>query len=141
MNRHKKRHKDKKPGEEEDEEDKYDFVFEEQQIDFVCMDTKKGYDNRNKNKKKHPSKQYEDMDDDTSVKEEEKAMEMRPATKHEKILEGRKKLPVYPYREDFLSALQDHQVLVLVGETGSGKTTQSKCVLLGMQLHSLSADC
>ena len=25
---------------------------------------------------------------------------------------------------EFLSALQDHQVLILVGETGSGKTTQ-----------------
>jgi len=118
LSRHKKKHKDG----EEDDEDKYDFVFEEQQIDFVCMDTKKGYDNRNKNKKKHPSKQYED--DEMSIKEEEKAMEMRPATKHEKILEGRKKLPIYSYREDFLSALQDHQVLVLVGETGSGKTTQ-----------------
>ena len=124
LSRHKKRHKDQKKGEggEEDDEDKYDFVFEEQQFDFVCMDTKKGYDNRNKNKKRHPSKQYEE--DELSIKEVEKALEARPATKHEKILEGRKKLPVYPYREDFLSALQDHQVLVLVGETGSGKTTQ-----------------
>lgn len=33
LNRHKKRHTDKG----EDDEDKYDFVFEEQQIDFVCM--------------------------------------------------------------------------------------------------------
>mmetsp|Transcript_24315 Transcript_24315/g.44703 ORF Transcript_24315/g.44703 Transcript_24315/m.44703 type:complete len:930 (-) Transcript_24315:50-2839(-) len=123
LNRHKKRHKDKVEGE-EDDEDKYDFVFEEQQIDFVCMDTKKGYDHRNKNKKRHPSKQYEEEDEQQSVKEEEKALEMRPATKHEKILEGRKKLPVYPYREEFLAALQEHQVLILVGETGSGKTTQ-----------------
>ena len=125
LSRHKKRHKDgKKPEGDEDDVDKYDFVFEEQQIDFVCMDTKKGYDNRVKNKKRHPSKQYEEDEDDTSMKEEEKVLEMRPATKHEKILEVRKKLPIYSYREDFLSALQDHQVLVLVGETGSGKTTQ-----------------
>ena len=120
LSRHKKKHKDGVG--DEDDEDKYDFVFEEQQIDFVCMDTKKGYDNRQKNKKKHPSKQYED--DEVSVKEEEKAMEMQPATKHEQILAIRKKLPIYTYREDFLTALQDHQVLVLVGETGSGKTTQ-----------------
>ncbi|KAL7552513.1 hypothetical protein ACHAWF_015762 [Thalassiosira exigua] len=124
LSRHKKKHRDGEKGGEEDEEDKYDFVFEEQQIDFVCMDTKKGYDNRNKNKKRHPSKQHEEEEEDSSVKEEEKVLERRPATKHEEILAGRKKLPVYPYREDFLAALQDHQVLVLVGETGSGKTTQ-----------------
>lgn len=113
LSRHKKRHKE--GGDEDDDEDKYDFVFEEQQIDFVCMDTKKGYDHRNKNKKRHPSKQYEEEEDEASVKEEEKVLEAQPATKHEKILEVRKQLPIYSYREDFLSALQDHQVLVLVG--------------------------
>ena len=129
--RKKKRHKEKKEGEqkeeEDDEEKKYDFVFEEQQIDFVCMDTKGGYDNRDKKKKRHPSKKYEEADEDenkSNVEKEDEALEIRPATKHEQILAGRKKLPVYPYREDFLAALQDHQVLILVGETGSGKTTQ-----------------
>nr|CAD1819445.1 unnamed protein product [Ananas comosus var. bracteatus] len=36
----------------------------------------------------------------------------------------RKSLPIYRYREELLKAIQDHQVLVIVGETGSGKTTQ-----------------
>ena len=45
-------------------------------------------------------------------------------TAHEKILRGRKKLPVYAYREEFLAAVRDNKVLVIVGETGSGKTTQ-----------------
>ncbi|KAF4120044.1 pre-mRNA-splicing factor ATP-dependent RNA helicase DHX16 [Geosmithia morbida] len=40
------------------------------------------------------------------------------------IQETRKTLPIYQYREEFLAALEQHQVLVLVGETGSGKTTQ-----------------
>lgn len=40
------------------------------------------------------------------------------------MIAGRKKLPVYPYRDEFLTAVKDHQVLILVGETGSGKTTQ-----------------
>eukprot|EP00956_Cyclotella_meneghiniana_P006339 scaffold8311_cov63-Cyclotella_meneghiniana.AAC.9 len=113
------RHKKKRSGknEDEDDDDKYDFVFEEEQIDFVCVDTNKGYDNRKKKKRRESV-------DETIMEEEDKVLEMRPATKHEKILEGRKKLPVYPYREDFLMALKDHQVLVLVGETGSGKTTQ-----------------
>ena len=43
---------------------------------------------------------------------------------HEKILSGRKKLPVFPYRDDFLMAVQNNKVLIVVGETGSGKTTQ-----------------
>lgn len=85
--------KKKRPrGEAEDDEDKYDFVFEEEQIDFVCVDTNKGYDNRKKSSWKKGDETLE------AVNEEEAALEMRPATKHEKILEGRKKLPVYPYR-------------------------------------------
>ncbi|KAF6137420.1 hypothetical protein GIB67_037342 [Kingdonia uniflora] len=36
----------------------------------------------------------------------------------------RKTLPIYAYREALLQAIHDHQVLVIVGETGSGKTTQ-----------------
>jgi len=38
--------------------------------------------------------------------------------------EERKALPIYPYRDELLKAVHDHQVLVIVGETGSGKTTQ-----------------
>lgn len=33
-------------------------------------------------------------------------------------------LPVWEYREKFFEYLNNHQILVLVGETGSGKTTQ-----------------
>ena len=33
-------------------------------------------------------------------------------------------LPVVERREDILAALRDHQVVVVAGETGSGKTTQ-----------------
>ncbi|KAK3996673.1 Pre-mRNA-splicing factor ATP-dependent RNA helicase-like protein cdc28 [Cladorrhinum sp. PSN332] len=40
------------------------------------------------------------------------------------IQEVRKSLPVYAYRDAFLDAVKEHQVLILVGETGSGKTTQ-----------------
>ncbi|KAI1344877.1 P-loop containing nucleoside triphosphate hydrolase protein [Xylariaceae sp. FL0016] len=40
------------------------------------------------------------------------------------IQETRKSLPVYQYRNDFIQAVEEHQVIVLVGETGSGKTTQ-----------------
>ncbi|PSR94700.1 Pre-mRNA-splicing factor ATP-dependent RNA helicase [Actinidia chinensis var. chinensis] len=40
------------------------------------------------------------------------------------ILEKRKTLPVWHQKEDFLQVLKANQTLILVGETGSGKTTQ-----------------
>lgn len=40
------------------------------------------------------------------------------------IDETRKSLPVYQYREELLDALTKFQTLVVVGETGSGKSTQ-----------------
>jgi len=42
----------------------------------------------------------------------------------EKVRECRESLPVYPLREELLKAVRDNQVLIIVGETGSGKTTQ-----------------
>ena len=33
-------------------------------------------------------------------------------------------MPIYPYRDDLIKAVEDHQTIVIVGETGSGKTTQ-----------------
>lgn len=40
------------------------------------------------------------------------------------IDEARKSLPMFRYRDSLLEAIEEHQVLVLVGETGSGKSTQ-----------------
>ncbi|KAG6520718.1 hypothetical protein ZIOFF_017778 [Zingiber officinale] len=42
----------------------------------------------------------------------------------QKLQEERKTLPIHPYRDELLQAIHDHQVMVIVGETGSGKTTQ-----------------
>lgn len=38
--------------------------------------------------------------------------------------EVRCSLPIFPYRGDLLTAIQEHQILIIEGETGSGKTTQ-----------------
>ena len=47
------------------------------------------------------------------------------AEKHQKsIQEVRRSLPVFKYREQFLQAVDEHQTIIIVGETGSGKTTQ-----------------
>uniref|UniRef100_A0A182Q239 RNA helicase n=1 Tax=Anopheles farauti TaxID=69004 RepID=A0A182Q239_9DIPT len=40
------------------------------------------------------------------------------------IEETRKSLPIYSYKEDLIQAIKDHQILIIEGETGSGKTTQ-----------------
>ena len=40
------------------------------------------------------------------------------------ILEKRKTLPVWEYYTKFMELVKKHQCVVLVGETGSGKTTQ-----------------
>ncbi|KAL3700626.1 hypothetical protein R1sor_018648 [Riccia sorocarpa] len=40
------------------------------------------------------------------------------------ILEKRKTLPVWQQKQDFLDILAKNQTMILVGETGSGKTTQ-----------------
>eukprot|EP00392_Amoebophrya_sp_AT5.2_P014422 g14571.t1 len=40
------------------------------------------------------------------------------------ILQKRRKLPCWPAKDEFNELVANHQVVVLVGETGSGKTTQ-----------------
>lgn len=45
-------------------------------------------------------------------------------TAYEKILKDRRSLPIFNKREEVLKLIRDNQVVVLVGETGSGKTTQ-----------------
>ncbi|XP_024969218.1 pre-mRNA-splicing factor ATP-dependent RNA helicase DEAH1-like isoform X1 [Cynara cardunculus var. scolymus] len=82
----------------------YNFVFEDQ-IEFIKGQVMGG----------------ENVDDEADEEEQEKSM---AKSAHEKLLADRKTLPVYPYRESLLQAIEDHQVLVIVGETGSGKTTQ-----------------
>ncbi|XP_018679353.2 probable pre-mRNA-splicing factor ATP-dependent RNA helicase DEAH2 isoform X2 [Musa acuminata AAA Group] len=44
--------------------------------------------------------------------------------RYHEILEKRKTLPVWQQKEEFLHVLKANQTLILVGETGSGKTTQ-----------------
>jgi len=52
---------------------------------------------------------------------------------YHKILSTRQTLPVYTFRSDFTAMLKANQSMILVGETGSGKTTQIPqfCVLDG----------
>ncbi|KAK0243089.1 P-loop containing nucleoside triphosphate hydrolase protein [Armillaria nabsnona] len=56
--------------------------------------------------------------------------ELNPFTKqphsaqYKKILASREKLPVYSQMDDFFKMFNENQIIVIVGETGAGKTTQ-----------------
>ncbi|KAG2142414.1 P-loop containing nucleoside triphosphate hydrolase protein [Suillus clintonianus] len=43
---------------------------------------------------------------------------------YKEILEARKKLPIFAQMTEFYEIFNKHQIIILVGETGSGKTTQ-----------------
>ncbi|KAA0158097.1 hypothetical protein FNF31_03884 [Cafeteria roenbergensis] len=45
-------------------------------------------------------------------------------TAREEMQRVRDSLPIFAYREELLQAVSEYQVMVVVGETGSGKTTQ-----------------
>ncbi|CUM48653.1 uncharacterized protein AC631_00303 [Debaryomyces fabryi] len=79
-------------------QDDYEFVFDESQ--FVSFDQDQPLEGDKPDENTQTSKQKASMD------------------------EVRKSLPVYKYREQFLDAISKYQVLIVVGETGSGKTTQ-----------------
>ena len=46
------------------------------------------------------------------------------SAQYEKILQSRLRLPVYQFKEKLLDAVSNNQIVVVEGETGSGKTTQ-----------------
>ena len=43
------------------------------------------------------------------------------------LAQQRQFLPVYTVRDELLQVIRENQVVVVVGETGSGKTTQVRC--------------
>jgi len=53
-----------------------------------------------------------------------KMLNMGPPVGKKSIKEQREGLPIYKLRPALLQAIHDHQLLVVIGETGSGKTTQ-----------------
>lgn len=90
-------------------DDQYSYVFDEQQQLQWFQDVQKegGYK--------------------TMQSQEERllAQQMIAAERAAKsIEEKRKTLPVYQYRQGFLDAVAEYQIIIVVGETGSGKTTQ-----------------
>uniref|UniRef100_A0A7S0I880 RNA helicase n=1 Tax=Micromonas pusilla TaxID=38833 RepID=A0A7S0I880_MICPS len=108
----------------------YDYVFEDQ-IGFIKDEVMGGVGDVSSSS----SDDETDDEDGNRVKKvkqrQKSARELAEAKKAEEALSAkeamakdRASLPIYPYREDLIQAVEDHQVVVIVGETGSGKTTQ-----------------
>ena len=73
----------------------------------------------NSNKSKGPTTMSETIDANIN------RFTMQPYShQYTELFKKRRQLPVWEYKEAFMATLQKNQVTVLVGETGSGKTTQ-----------------
>lgn len=48
----------------------------------------------------------------------------RSYSKRKKILDQRRSLPVFAVRQELLNVIRENSVIIIIGETGSGKTTQ-----------------
>lgn len=91
---------------EETAEEQYEYVFDDSQyVDFEVDDI---------------NKEAKDEGEQKKLLERIEEEKQRIQT----IDDTRKSLPVYQHREQLLDAIKDNQVLIVVGETGSGKTTQ-----------------
>ena len=92
----------------EREDGEYDYVLDEEQGIKWVMDSKLAGEGLGQSK------------EERFLAEQLKAAEKKALS----MEETRKSLPIYAYRDQFLAALEEYQILVIVGETGSGKTTQ-----------------
>ncbi|KAG6868228.1 hypothetical protein C0993_006004 [Termitomyces sp. T159_Od127] len=91
----------------EEIQDNYEYVFDESQTIQFVLDARPG--------------------DITPMSAADKLLQaqIEAAEKRARTIEEtRKNLPIYAFKEGLLEAVKDHQVLIVVAETGSGKTTQ-----------------
>ncbi|TDL26629.1 pre-mRNA splicing factor [Rickenella mellea] len=87
--------------------DGYDYVFDEEQTIKFVLDSS--------------------MNGETSMSEKDRLLDaqIKEAEHRAKsIKETRTSLPIYAWREKLLDAIKRYQILIVVAETGSGKTTQ-----------------
>ncbi|KAG5684933.1 hypothetical protein PVAND_014141 [Polypedilum vanderplanki] len=83
-------------------------------------------------KKDEEDAQYDAETDSTDYKKDQKFAEhmMKQSeegnfsNKRKKISQQRRSLPVFAVRQDLLNVIRENSVVIIVGETGSGKTTQ-----------------
>jgi len=91
--------------------DKYSLIMEDQ-IDFIQNEVLEGFllESRDKG-----------ICEETDVPQ---VFKSEKELKNEEIQRNRQLLPIHSYKNELLQAIRDFQILIIVGETGSGKTTQ-----------------
>lgn len=57
------------------------------------------------------------------------------SSRYQRLLKEREQLPVFKYKHTLIETLKKHRVVVVAGETGSGKSTQVPHFLLEDLLH------
>ncbi|KAF9281313.1 hypothetical protein BGZ68_006724 [Mortierella alpina] len=96
---HATRKSDVKEGQELD----YEYVFDDANIDFIVAQEEETQER----------KAEELLEKITELERKEMSMK-----------QVRESLPMFKYRTELLEAIEEHQIMIVVGETGSGKTTQ-----------------
>mmetsp|Transcript_3318 Transcript_3318/g.6866 ORF Transcript_3318/g.6866 Transcript_3318/m.6866 type:complete len:873 (+) Transcript_3318:227-2845(+) len=97
--------------------EEFDFVLDE--IEFQAEDELRGTHVKDEDAEERARAYY-----DMSRAERDKIKEESRMTQMERLQKDRRSLPIYKYRDDLLKAIRDFKVIIIVGETGSGKTTQ-----------------
>ena len=79
--------------------------------------------------KSEPASDDADSDDGSKLRPwkarvKSSATSFGPRETSASMKEQRRSLPIFQLRESLMKAIEDNQILILIGETGSGKTTQ-----------------
>lgn len=119
------------------QEPKYQLVLEEEEtIEFVRATQLQGDEVRELQGPARGTGSWPCSSSPLSPQEPSAPPPSTQAQQKESIQAVRRSLPVFPFREELLAAIADHQVLIIEGETGSGKTTQIPQYLFEEVRHS-----
>lgn len=91
-------------------------------------------------KPRHPTSLQHTVGSPASLKALAEWQNKRADPKLQKMIEGRRKLPAWSLQESIISAVKQNQIVIISGETGSGKSTQSVQFILDDLIQSKLGD-